>query len=73
MNAETIRELLRRQPFRPFRLVLSNGETYDVVHPEFVMFTKSGVVVGYPDSDRISICDLLHIASIETESASHAA
>ena len=56
-----------------FRVTLSNGDDYEVVHPEFVVLTRNGMVITYPDSDRISICALLHIAGVETEAASHAA
>ena len=73
MNSDSIRDLLRRRPFMPFRVVLSNGDEYEVVHSEFVMLTKNGMVITYPDSDRISTCALLHIAGIETEAAPHAA
>jgi hypothetical protein len=65
MGAEPIREMLRRQPFEPFEVVLSNGERYPVRHPEFAVLVRQTLVIGYPDSDRISICGLLHIASIE--------
>lgn len=70
MNAAAIRDLLKRQPFVPFDIKLSSGEVVHVPHPEFVMFTKNGMVVGYPDSDRLSILAFLHIASIQTESLS---
>jgi hypothetical protein len=73
MNAESIREILKRRPFVPFRVILSSGEKYEVVHPEFVVLTKNGMVITYPDSDRISICALLHIAGIETVAAQNAA
>jgi hypothetical protein len=72
MNSESVRELLRRAPFVPFRVVLSNGNKFEVVHPEFVVLTKNGMVITYPDSDRISICSLLQIAGIETVAESHA-
>jgi len=65
INAETIRELLHRQPFEPFDLIMSNGERYQVRHPEFAMLVHRTVVIGYPDSDRISICSLAHVASVE--------
>jgi hypothetical protein len=66
MNPSVIRELLARQPFAPFRLTLSSGQSIEVRHPEFVIVTKNGIVVAYPDSDRVSICAFLHIASAET-------
>lgn len=69
MNPSAIRELLQRQPFVPFKLNLSSGQEIEVRHPEFVILTKSGMVVAYPDSDRVSICAFLHIASVDTLAA----
>ena len=65
MNAETIRELLKRQPFEPFEVLMSNGERYQVRHPEFAMLVRQTLVIGYPDSDKVSICSLLHVAVVE--------
>lgn len=65
MSAETIRELLARQPFEPLEIRLSSGEVYRIPHPEFAMLLKSTLVIGVPDSDRVIVCALLHIASIE--------
>jgi len=72
MNQETIKDLLKKQPFVPFKVMLSNGEAFEVRHPEFVIVTKFGMVVAYPDSPRLSICSLLHIANIETMTAAQA-
>ena len=46
MRPEDVREFLRRQPFRPFRLTLTDGRTYDVMHPELAMVGRSWVEVG---------------------------
>lgn len=45
---EKILELLRQQPFQPFRLHLSNGVEYLVRHPEQVMVGPSFLIVGIP-------------------------
>ena len=66
MNAETLRELLDRKPFEPFEVQLSSGEVHQIRHPEFAFVLKSNLVIGYPDSDKIAICSLLHIASVKT-------
>ncbi|QDU25262.1 hypothetical protein ETAA8_03260 [Anatilimnocola aggregata] len=66
MNSQAIRDLIKRQPFVPFDMTLSSGEVVHVPHPEFVILSKNGMVVGYPDSDRISIVAYLHIASVQT-------
>ena len=72
MRPEDIREFLRRQPFRPFRLTLTDGRTYDVMHPELAMVGRSSMEVGLarpgdPENiaDRIISLSLLHIMQIE--------
>ena len=39
MNVKEIRELSTAAPFRPFELVLTNGTTVQIAHPEFMMFS----------------------------------
>ncbi len=65
MNAETVREFLRREPFEPFVIRMSNGESHEVRHPECALLTATRVVVGYPIEDRIVYCALIHINAIE--------
>ena len=60
-----MQELLRRQPFEPFVIRLTNGERHEVRHPEMALLLKSRLVIALPD-DRMVICPLLHIASVET-------
>ena len=64
--AENIRDLLRREPFVPFRLVMTSGRQYDVVDPETTIILKSEVFVTFPDGERWAHVPLLHIASVET-------
>jgi hypothetical protein len=65
MNADAIRELLQREPFEPFEIRLTNGDVHLVKHPECVAITKARVVIVDPDTDKIAICALLHVASLE--------
>ena len=46
---DRILELLAQRPFHPFRLVLSNGHTHDVRHPEMLLVSPYYVIVGIPD------------------------
>ncbi len=39
MNVEQIRDLYSAAPFKPFEMVLTNGATVYVGHPEFMMFS----------------------------------
>ncbi len=66
MIRENIRELLDRDPFVPFRLVLSSGTHYDVMDPHSAALLKSEVFVVFPDGERWAHVPLFHIASIET-------
>ena len=65
MNTETIREYVTRMPFEPFVIRLSNGETYEVRHPENVMILKTRLVLGYPELDRVVQVGSIHVNSIE--------
>lgn len=70
MTVQTFRELLTQRPFKPFRLVMSSGQSYDVRHPEMAMLTKSDILVGINETDEgvpaeFKICSLLHVTSIE--------
>ncbi|MBI2477788.1 MAG: hypothetical protein HYV60_03810 [Planctomycetia bacterium] len=65
MSYETLKELLDRLPFEPFEIRLSNGEKYEVHHPEMALLLKSRIVIGNAENDRMTICELIHINSIK--------
>jgi hypothetical protein len=70
MTAETFREILRRAPFEPFRVVMS-GESYNVMHPEMALVSARALVLAvpepaHPEGERLVFCSYLHIAHIET-------
>jgi hypothetical protein len=70
MTVQTFRELLAQRPFRPFRLVMSSGQTYEVRHPELAWLTRTDILIGVGEMDdgvpaEFRICSLLHVATIE--------
>jgi len=65
MNMDSIREFIRREPFEPFVIRLSNGESHAVRHPECVAITCTQVVVTYPEEDRVVHCGLVHVNAVE--------
>lgn len=70
MTVQTFKELLSQQPFRPFRLLMSNGQSYEVRHPEMAMLTRTDILVGTGEADEgvpadFRICSLLHVVAIE--------
>jgi len=72
MRPEDVREFLRRRPFRPFRLTLTDGRTHGVMHPELAMVGRSWVAVGLarpedPENiaERLFSVSLLDIMQID--------
>jgi len=65
MNADAIREMLGREPFQPFVIHLSSGETHEVRHPECLIVGANRALVYYPNDDRFVFCALLHINAVE--------
>jgi hypothetical protein len=78
MTADTFKEIQHRTPFEPFRVVMSSGESYNVVHPEMVLVTSKALVLVIPDptrsdGERLAFCSYLHVAHVETLKPSRAA
>lgn len=70
MRPNDIITRLRKQPFEPLRVFISDGKSYDVRHPEMIMVGRSEVVIGLAQSkgepfDRLAYCDPVHITRIE--------
>lgn len=63
---ENIKNYLERDPFLPFRIVMSSGEHYDIKSPLGAALLKSEVFVVLPDGDHWANVPFLHISSIET-------
>lgn len=71
MTGATIQELLDQEPFEPFKVCLSNGESYTVRNPHMVALMKSRVFIAMPDSERWAFVSYLHIAALEAVSNGH--
>lgn len=71
MTHEELHDVAKRQPFKPFRLHLTTGATYDIRHPDLIMVGRRSAVIGIakaPDGttyDRLFQIDLLHIVGVE--------
>jgi len=70
MTSETFKEILRKHPFEPFRVVMSSGESYIISHPEMALATARTLVLSIPDpthpeGERFAFCSYLHVAHVE--------
>lgn len=77
MTVEAIHARVRRQPFTPFRLILSSGDSYNIFHPKMLHVSRTGLTIAIydrpldhpPSADEIPARDVLvshlHVAAIE--------
>jgi len=72
MTTMNLWQRIRQQPFTAFRIHMSVGTHYDIVHPEQLAVAKTGVTVMVHDDrdandipDRFVILSPLHITSVE--------
>jgi hypothetical protein len=78
MTPELVREQLRRLPFVPLRIQMSDGSSYEIRHPDFANLTRRELVIFSPQTagelpERMTFCDLLHVTRIEQLQAATAA
>jgi hypothetical protein len=72
MRPEDVLELLRARPFKPFKISLSDGQQYEVRHPDNAIVSRSTLLVGIPGPRgpdgpvaRVVTCALVHITRME--------
>jgi hypothetical protein len=72
MRPEAIRNLLRREPFTPFRIYVSDGGVFEVRHPEMALVTQRAILVALPQDhgagqipSNFHILALLHVTRLE--------
>jgi hypothetical protein len=44
---------------------MSNGDSFQVRHPEMALLLRSSLIFGSPESDDFIFCSLLHIADVK--------
>ena len=72
MRPEDILRFLRARPFEAFRIYMSDGSTFDIMHPELAIVERSTVLVGLPGPqgpdgpvERTVFCALMYITRAE--------
>jgi hypothetical protein len=70
MHPDELLRMVRRQPFVPFRLHVSDGSSYDVRHPEMVLVTRRAAVLAMPDNptqpaERVVTVAMVHVSRLE--------
>jgi len=77
-TAHQLKERMEERPFRPFRIKMSSGDTYEVRNHDAAWVLRNVIEIGIdPDAEGLASqtrrCAILHIASLEDIPTSKAA
>ena len=70
-RAEDIQSRLREKPFRPVRVIASEGLRYEIHHPDLVLVGQRDLIIGFPSPQNATIYDqvvriaLVHVVGLE--------
>jgi hypothetical protein len=71
MRAEELKLLLRKRPFAPLRIHRSDGQSFDIRHPDNVIVLQQRVDIGVGGDPKTGVAEsveylsLLHVVRIE--------
>ncbi len=70
ITAKQIRDLLKTEPFKPFRIHMSDGSHHDITNHDMAFVGKNTVEIGLdldPDgfAEYFTRCSILHITKLE--------
>lgn len=63
---DVIRDLRRRDPFVPFRIVMTSGDAYVVENPDAMAMNDAHVFYCFPKTDRLAYLRISEIIAVET-------
>jgi hypothetical protein len=72
MSPAELVPFIQRRPFVPFRIVTSDGTTYDIPHPEMVILFPTAAMIAYRNEKvpgtflRFDFVSMFHIVRVET-------
>ena len=70
MQIKELQDLLRRRPFEPFAVYMSDGSEYPVTHPDQVIVTPRAAYIGIGNdkegivAQEVVICDMIHVTRL---------
>ncbi len=72
MGANDLVEILRKKPFEPFRIVTTDGKTYEIHHPDMALVTRGSIHVAVPPplspndpAKEVVYLSLFHVMKVE--------
>lgn len=78
MTADQLKAVQKAEPFKPFRLILKDGKTFDIPHPNFIWVLKETARVGkggdvsrglWARYDEVELARICNVALVTGETA----
>ncbi len=78
ITALELKERMDMHPFKPFRICMSDGKTYDITNHDMMFVKRNAVLIGmeldsHSIAERLVECALLHITRVEDMPTAQAA
>jgi hypothetical protein len=64
VTSSVIQSYVKAQPFRPFRLHMASGKTFDIRHPEMIKVGRIDVMIFTPAPDEAEVFDRFETTSL---------
>ena len=69
-TAQQLKERMKTQPFKPFRICMSDGKTYDVTNHDMAFVKRDAVEIGidldpHGLAEFFAECAIIHIRGLE--------
>lgn len=66
MKAKDLRDILSARPFKPFNVVISDGRSFPVPHPDYLFFPPMSDTLIIAQSDGgVQIVGLNHVTRVD--------
>ncbi len=69
IQVQSIEELLRKDPFSPFKILTADGKEYPVQNPDFVHVFRAEIFYVFAGNERWSLIPLSQVTAIEVNAA----
>ena len=66
---EHLLEWLRRDPFTPFRMILTSGKEYEISNPQLVAVGETELTIYVAKSDKWAMLRMNQVARLESAQA----
>ena len=66
VTVEQLDRLHKARPFRPFRIIVTSGDRYEVQNPDLVAIGQTELLYFFPRSDRWASIRLSQVVFAET-------